>query len=699
MTAAASPIGSRVERNLENAKISRIKGALNQVLEQQYAVQEIVITFLGNWDLRQYALQAAAWTFIGRGRVIHDLSVYRDTLTFAAPLVVERVVVKVDAIWLDVCLGIFGQGKMPKREETAQVATIYSHVLMHFYQLKDKTPLQRAQAIRQFCQVLALAKQGFVALGDWMQSEMSCQLLNQLMTPGARVMLSGQSPTYSLELDGETSDACFALGAFYDRASKLQSEASQCLDADLPGQKYLEALRAAVPVLDRIESTLIDMKKEAETIVKMMSQQRKKEQRQRVLTLLLDVHMAVRLLRAVYSNSGNEIGCKEVHLYREGPLRAFMNSENPFISKGICPELPILQRAYIDFIDKISVINRTAQFFEEPEKRMQLAHDIAARLPEFSHKLKERAVIYQFLYTMLKRQEELLDPTSKKTYEQYAANMPLPTIDEFSTPMPLFPSLAERRSELKRFKASYEHATDLDSSFVVALPKKSAAAKKKKKKGPDPFDPNNMKRQEMTQAAPAPAAAAAGAAAGAGAGATKVKPVESAFKPNQLKYAPRVLEKFQLKAEGDQREDVWAHAFTPLLDRFLGTPYCYTFTSRRLNNEIHTQHCFIVVVEDEELCSPPETYIATYAIDQRGVCYHRCLQRKSHSEFFNKMTSSQVHEMLEFPTLQEAAILENAKAYVEEEGQVMAPDAMGIVTIKDKKHNLTLQVLPWQAES
>lgn len=157
---------------------------------------------------------------------------------------------------------------------------------------------------------------------------------------------------------------------------------------------------------------------------------------------------------------------------------------------------------------------------------------------------------------------------------------------------------------------------------------------------------------------------------------------------NRIRFARRVQERLDQPAikEGKKREDTWAHGFTTQLDRFLGTPYCYSWKGAQ--NEMH--YAFIVVVEDQGQWHP---YYATYTI-KGDYCYHRCLQKRTRLELFNAMGEDQVRNLIEWPPLQQAQA--QAKVRVEGRGiEKMTYDAvLGIVTVIDEKHGITIKVLP-----
>lgn len=168
---------------------------------------------------------------------------------------------------------------------------------------------------------------------------------------------------------------------------------------------------------------------------------------------------------------------------------------------------------------------------------------------------------------------------------------------------------------------------------------------------------------------------------------------KSTFDIRALKYAQRVQERLEaaVPQQGNRREDAFAHGFTVQLDHFIGTAYCHTVQKpQSQTGKMETHHSFIVMADNVP-------YIATYTIDATGVCYHRCLQKKSRDEIFNALAQKQIQNLVDYPPLElSAAAAVAPKPRIEEIGNTpMTLDSVfGIVTVHDKKYNVTLKVVP-----
>jgi hypothetical protein len=158
-----------------------------------------------------------------------------------------------------------------------------------------------------------------------------------------------------------------------------------------------------------------------------------------------------------------------------------------------------------------------------------------------------------------------------------------------------------------------------------------------------------------------------------------------------IQYAPRV--DAAIKATTD-----WNHGFTTALDKFLGTP-SYSMQSTWENpttGQNDTLHCFVVEAENAQ--GQKTRHVATYAVDSRNVCYHRCLQHKSHEDLIDQIMKNQIRDKLDYPSLRESAMAASGKLKMVtgkiDDSEMSLDQAFGIVSVKDTRHKMIFRVIP-----
>ncbi len=175
---------------------------------------------------------------------------------------------------------------------------------------------------------------------------------------------------------------------------------------------------------------------------------------------------------------------------------------------------------------------------------------------------------------------------------------------------------------------------------------------------------------------------------------------------NQLRfssddYAQRVIDWFENPKSSlsearyaaftphQKQESTWRHAFSPFVDKFVGTSYSYkddwvTESERKT---------FYGVVG--EVVWKGKTYrgVFQYCFDNHGVLYHRCFGSISNIELLDIFVNRKRPE-IEYPSLAESASLAKAKprAAISADGLPYEVDPLNIVSFEDPRHELSISL-------
>lgn len=697
-TSASNPvecIQTTKPLNTLKGKQKQIQSALNEALIFKISnVATLVVEYSAGPGSYFEEVIPNAVRWCGDPKSAHEIRSYCDLLCqFASPFVEWLAKQSTETNQqFDVCTSLLWggtqiQGGLSKGPMIASVAKIaFVVVTNRFMKLMKNTPLQRAISMRAACQHIVLTKDALVKKYQQEEAEIKVIITYQSMSKRLQnIIRNGEwTPPQGLT---ESTFASAEAASFFMQVGGIYTALGSATQSDGPITD--EQLLAP----DIMELRLSKLRKLVDDVIKQSPPSAKKGHRQLLLSFLYETHMLVRQIKAV------TLSCRAddqwTAIFSENtPLRKIMFSEDPFPG-SLCPELITLRKALVEYTKRKTKVQST--FDRNLSESMELTQLVSKPYFDFQANITERKSIYTFLQAMLKKQEELLDVPEWNLYCQHAKTTPLPTPEEFSIFCTPPCSIQEIKADLKQLKNSYLNQPDAHSSFAAEIPKRieTQNGNGKTKHKNDAFayllkQPENSDKEIAEKLDSAPQKEANEAV-------LSDIFANRRFNLGALKYAPRVLKRLKSPkvGPGAHREDAWAHGFTTQLDRFIGTSYCYEFSRPHpQTQQMHKHYSFIVVVEDNEAHTPATPYLATYTMNLEGICYHRCLQKKSYSELFNAVARGQVHNLIEFPTLQQS-VSQNAKLRAEEIDQKMVLDPVfGIVTVKDKKHNVTFKILP-----
>ncbi len=312
---------------------------------------------------------------------------------------------------------------------------------------------------------------------------------------------------------------------------------------------------------------------------------------------------------------------------------------------------------------------------------------------DFMENVAAREFSYSFLHAMLQKQQTLLTAPERQTFEQDQGTVYNPEAFARLTARPFLTQRQVAEKIQNEIYPLYTIKRDVQSSFALPIKQKAGPQKKKSKRDKFVLPPQAKEKEVTASAAQLPAKASDPAVEKPESELTRILANRSV---KNIRYLDRVQTRLNKAAvSGAQREDTWAHGATLLLDQFVGAEdYCFTFFDKETRV---THHCFIVMVKDEDHPNdPPMTYIATYSMRADGACFHRCLQKKSLFEIFNAAAKDQVMDLIEWPALTAADATEvvHIGGGASSSEQMQYNSHTRIATLRDKKHRLTLQVLP-----
>ncbi len=139
-----------------------------------------------------------------------------------------------------------------------------------------------------------------------------------------------------------------------------------------------------------------------------------------------------------------------------------------------------------------------------------------------------------------------------------------------------------------------------------------------------------------------------------------------------------------------KEKSTWCHAFSPFVDKFVGTSYSYKDQWVTKKGQLHT---FYAVVG--EVTWKGKTYrgVFQYCFDNHGVLYHRCFGPKSNIELLDIFINRQRPE-IEYPSLAESASLGKAKSKprISSEGVPYEVDPLKVVSFEDPANGLSIRL-------
>ncbi len=139
-----------------------------------------------------------------------------------------------------------------------------------------------------------------------------------------------------------------------------------------------------------------------------------------------------------------------------------------------------------------------------------------------------------------------------------------------------------------------------------------------------------------------------------------------------------------------KQESTWYHAFSPFVDKFVGTLYSYKDEWRTKKGERHT---FYGVVG--EVTSKGKTYrgVFQYCFDNHGVLYHRCFGHKSNIQLLDFFINRQLPE-IEYPSLAESVGLGKvkSKAQISTDGIPYEVGPLHAISFEDPRHELSIRL-------
>ncbi len=167
-------------------------------------------------------------------------------------------------------------------------------------------------------------------------------------------------------------------------------------------------------------------------------------------------------------------------------------------------------------------------------------------------------------------------------------------------------------------------------------------------------------------------------------------------------YAQRVIDWFE-SPEGSlsqvgyedltphkKQKATWCHAFSPFVDKFVGTSYSYKNEWRTDKGERHT---FYGIVGDVVWKGKTYKGVFQYCFDNNGVLYHRYFGRTSNVQLLDIFINRE-RPAIEYPSLAESASLAKAKprAAISADGLPYEVDPLNIVSFEDPRHELSISV-------
>lgn len=373
--------------------------------------------------------------------------------------------------------------------------------------------------------------------------------------------------------------------------------------------------------------------------------------------------------------------------------------DSPLLQK-LCPKQPQIQKIVKFWIDRPALFKTTFL----TEESLSFFENHMTPLNVFRKNMIVRQFAYSFMYTILQTQSRercnILSSTSSIfTPEEFANLDKTPKVHEgflsleelaklYAEDLPILPTPP---------RPQQSPVTKPHTSFNTQAYQPGALMQKKKKKGDDlahlANEPVPVPQGGKVDLPPQHKAAPAEA--------RRMIPFPKIKQAQPLLYAQRVQERLAAARPqaANKREDAWAHGFTLQLDQLIDTSYCHSVKKSHPNTgKMETHHGFVVMVEDDEDADKAATpYIATYTVDEQGVCYHRCLQKKSRDQLFDAFANDQVTNLIDYPPLILSAAAQGAKAVVvveSEQTPIMLDPVFKILIIKDLKHKITLKVLP-----
>jgi hypothetical protein len=398
------------------------------------------------------------------------------------------------------------------------------------------------------------------------------------------------------------------------------------------------------------------------------------------------------------------------------------------------PFIPELIKARNGLVEiKIRTQQKDPSLTPELEDNITLARNYEAYMSAAT----ERHFAYQMFYTVLSNQQGTSGVSEKEFRQRYLSNhalsfchrgSELPTPEEFAAlayggeavssaiktaaPAPTATAAASADHKSSKDDKVPEDGKTKDAQKAkppakedIPTPYKQAVKPEKEKpQKKDPFA--YLAKEGATAAAVAPQSdeppktskfGSAGAPAVVVAtGVATQTALEAVFTGRSvdlkaIQYAPRV--DAAIKATTD-----WQHGFTTALDKFLGTP-SYSMQTTWKNpttGQNDTLHCFVVEAENAQ--GQKTRHVATYAVDSRNVCYHRCLQHKSHKNLVDQIMRDQIRDKLDYPSLKESAMAASGKLKMVtgkiDDSEMRLDQAFGIVSVKDKRHKMIFRVIP-----